>query len=509
MRVNDIISEKKENVPNDKSLWGRAKAEAKKKYKKYPSAYANSYASKKYKEWGGTWKSINESFDTSYDWEWSHKDSNMILAEFKLDTGEYIYVDFRKIETTNNGWDVGFSRNEISKATGEGDQFKIFSTVIDIIKTFIEKTPDLEYLEFIADKRQHERGNARNTLTRASLYKKMVKTLSNKYNLDYKIFDGSKKTKFKLFTKEKLNEVTRPKTQKDADEILQNAGYSRIGHGSFGAVYQKEGSDKVIKTFNSIDTSYLKFIKMVKNSDYNPHFPLFYGNPMKINDDYFAIKQESLTIYNGDPTAINFYIKYLMSEDISYEPPYYEEIEEIEYEYPRFKEACQMIAGLAKNNPDIKLDMQKNNIMKRGRTIVFVDPIANAKNSDDQIKSLPNIGTWPKKEPEHKHASKDKKINWSKRDSEILAQLGINENLKDWHDEEWVDISRKVDGKHPPCGDSANKGHRKSNDNKAYPKCVKKSKAHSMSAKEKESSSRRKRNNQRDKKGKTTNQVDT
>lgn len=505
MIINDIITEKKENVPNDKRLWGRAKAEANKKYKKYPSAYANSYASKKYKEWGGTWKSINESFDTSYDWEWTQQEDNVLLTVFESDTGDFIYVDFHKIATSDNEWDVGFSRNDLTKATGEGDQFKIFSTVIDIIKTFIEETPDLEYLEFIADKRYPERGNARNPLTRKNLYKKMVKTLSNKYDLDYKIVDGITKTKFKLFPKEKLNEVTRPKTQKDADEILQNAGYNRIGHGSFGAVYEK--GNKVIKTFNSIDKSYLKFIKMVKNSNYNPHFPMFYGNPMKINDNYYAIKQENLEPYNGDPTAINFYIKYLMSEDISYEPPYYEEIEDIEYEYPRFKEACKMIADLAKNNPDIKLDMQKNNIMKRGRTIVFVDPVANAKNSDYTIKSLPNIGTWPKKEKQTDN--KDKKINWSKIDSEILSQLGINENLQDWHDEEWVDISRKVGGKHPPCGDSAKKGHRKSNDNKAYPKCVKKSKAQTMSAKEKENAARRKRDDQRNKKGKSTNQVKT
>ena len=32
--------------PNNPSLWSRAKAEAKKKFKVYPSAYANAWASK-------------------------------------------------------------------------------------------------------------------------------------------------------------------------------------------------------------------------------------------------------------------------------------------------------------------------------------------------------------------------------------------------------------------------------------------------------------------------------
>jgi hypothetical protein len=46
-------------VPTNSSLWSRAKAEAKKKFKVYPSAYANAWAAKWYKEKGGTWKGGN------------------------------------------------------------------------------------------------------------------------------------------------------------------------------------------------------------------------------------------------------------------------------------------------------------------------------------------------------------------------------------------------------------------------------------------------------------------
>lgn len=53
---NYIKEEKYE--PIDKILWGRAKAEAKKRFKVYPSAYANAFAAKKYKEWGGKWKKV-------------------------------------------------------------------------------------------------------------------------------------------------------------------------------------------------------------------------------------------------------------------------------------------------------------------------------------------------------------------------------------------------------------------------------------------------------------------
>lgn len=40
----------------------------------------------------------------------------------------------------------------------------------------------------------------------------------------------------------------------------------------------------------------------------------------------------------------------------------------------------------------------------------------------------------------------------------------VNEDLRRWFKEKWVDVSKKVDGKHPPCG-------RKDADGKSYPKC--------------------------------------
>jgi hypothetical protein len=52
---------------------------------------------------------------------------------------------------------------------------------------------------------------------------------------------------------------------------------------------------------------------------------------------------------------------------------------------------------------------------------------------------------------------------------ELMKKKGIkpknvNEDLRNWFKEKWVDVSRKVDGKHPPCG-------RKDADGKSYPKC--------------------------------------
>lgn len=47
---------KKKPTPTKPALWAKAKAEAKSKFKVYPSAYANGYAAKRYKAMGGGWR---------------------------------------------------------------------------------------------------------------------------------------------------------------------------------------------------------------------------------------------------------------------------------------------------------------------------------------------------------------------------------------------------------------------------------------------------------------------
>jgi hypothetical protein len=61
----------------------------------------------------------------------------------------------------------------------------------------------------------------------------------------------------------------------------------------------------------------------------------------------------------------------------------------------------------------------------------------------------------------------------------------MDEDLDKWFKEKWVNIGKKVDGKHPPCGTSGEK--------KGYAKCVPAAKAAGMSKKEKESATKRKR----------------
>ena len=65
----------------------------------------------------------------------------------------------------------------------------------------------------------------------------------------------------------------------------------------------------------------------------------------------------------------------------------------------------------------------------------------------------------------------------------------VNENLRKWFSDKWVNIGKKKKGGgHPPCGTSGKK--------RGYAKCVPKSKAANMSKKDKKSATRRKRSAQ-------------
>jgi ribosome assembly protein YihI (activator of Der GTPase) len=96
------------------------------------------------------------------------------------------------------------------------------------------------------------------------------------------------------------------------------------------------------------------------------------------------------------------------------------------------------------------------------------------------------------------------KIKISKEDQEYINESIKNgevlvEDLGRWFKEKWVDVSRKIDGKHPPCGRSSSDGEK---GRKGYPKCrpskkVSKSTpkvSSSYSKKEKKSMTTQKRN---------------
>ena len=65
------------------------------------------------------------------------------------------------------------------------------------------------------------------------------------------------------------------------------------------------------------------------------------------------------------------------------------------------------------------------------------------------------------------------KIHINEEDKEYLEDClsrgeVLQEDLGRWFKEKWVDVSRKIDGKHPPCGRGDADGD---SSRKGYPKC--------------------------------------
>ncbi len=213
---------------------------------------------------------------------------------------------------------------------------------------------------------------------------------------------------------ETLTETVRPQTRRLADEVLRRAGYQRLGHGHFGAVYRRPGSSYVLKVFSAKDKAYLDFIALAQNHSDNPHFPKFFGKVVPVTPAYSAVRMEPLTPYRHDPVTID---DYLRLRDYHGEPSSYlmlrreDSIEFMEF-YPRLREACDLIIDhlLTKYERDIRRD----NIMRRGETLVMIDPVKYFDHTDEP-ENLPYVSP-----PDDSSMTKP---GWLPSDEELLKNL--------------------------------------------------------------------------------------
>lgn len=524
MRYHEIM-EKSE--PNNPQLWGKAKAAAKRKYKVYPSAYANGFAAKWYKERGGTWKTVSESIEdmiTEISRPETQREADTILRKAgykRIGYGSFgaVYEKGDKVLKTFVSHDTAYLEfAKMAMSNQNNPHFpKIYGKPLRITDEYygikieklqkIKNKPNYTYIrEFIINLKYEDeealtgrdfypyiKSLGKDFIEACKLIASILKKHSD-FDIDiYGVSDNmmarektlvfsdpiyntdllSKKLPMIGFweSKQVVNEISRPYTRQDAVEFLSDRGYTMLGSGGFANVFKRKSRpNEVIKLFSSSDDAYEAYLDfIIKNQD-NPHFPKVIGKPMLITPGYYAVKLEFLKPYDFIKDGldyINNISDYLENDNESdYIKIYFDA-------YPKFKDALDKLKKFISNNPEFAYDIHTGNVMWRNNTLVLTDPVYNPDEfSDGEYKN-------------------------------------VTEDLRKWFDEKWVDISRKVGGKHPPCGDSAGKGRRKKSNNAAYPKCVKTSKAKTMTKKEKESASRRKRNVEKRSTGKTPNMVKT
>lgn len=143
----------------------------------------------------------------------------------------------------------------------------------------------------------------------------------------------------------------------DAGDILMNAGYRDIGYGSYANVYHKPGEPYVLKLFKTADIAFQHYLNLITKVR-NPHFPIVKGKPMRITPEYMGVRMELL-----EPLPLNAEAQF----------------RQIDWDHPEnvggtLGQALQLIHQYVFSNSGVVPDINITNVMRRGNTLVIIDP---------------------------------------------------------------------------------------------------------------------------------------
>lgn len=77
------------------------------------------------------------------------------------------------------------------------------------------------------------------------------------------------------------------------NQFMEAHGFSLLGTGNYGTVYEHPGYNYIIKVFMR-DTAYLTWVNYCMQHQDNPYLPKFRGRVIKITDIFYAIRVEKL-----------------------------------------------------------------------------------------------------------------------------------------------------------------------------------------------------------------------
>jgi hypothetical protein len=173
----------------------------------------------------------------------------------------------------------------------------------------------------------------------------------------------------------------------EVENKLHDAGFHVLGSGASATVWHIPGKPYVLKMFDTEDQAYLDFVHMAKQSNFNPHFPMFRGAPVKLTSEVSVIRMERLK-----PLTINWAsslqrgIRTLMElieggsdwqDELSdYSAQERRDVANVLKKWPRLLEAIHMMQQLYIQSDHAHWDLHGDNVMLRGTVPVFTDPFA-------------------------------------------------------------------------------------------------------------------------------------
>ena len=140
-------------------------------------------------------QNIAEAFDQPYDWRWDEPEGeDRITATFNTDDDGILTVSFEMIPRNGQEeWHVEFNKNGRQNATNEGDAYRIFATVMEIIGKFIrEHAPDRM---LVSAEKTSEKSS------RINLYRRMLSKYAQPHGYDVSEISHGWKTDFVVTAK--------------------------------------------------------------------------------------------------------------------------------------------------------------------------------------------------------------------------------------------------------------------------------------------------------------------
>lgn len=159
-------------------------------------------------------------------------------------------------------------------------------------------------------------------------------------------------------------------------KFMESQGFTHLGTGSSGIVFEKQGYPWAFKVFKN-DPAYFNFFKYVRKNQNNQYLPRIRGGLIQINADTYAVRIEKLT-----PINMNEYFRisdlFGTFQDIVADEREHD-LEEWEQDLIKKYYGIYEIANAYWNGVfgDAIIDLHQANIMMRGTTPVFVDPVTN------------------------------------------------------------------------------------------------------------------------------------
>ena len=197
-------------------------------------------------EWFKLWfslpylkESITEAFDNPYPYTWDSTHdryaefgNDSFLAKAEMDMGELLVMF--TLGKPGVSWTIDFAVDGSMDKTGDGDQFRIFATVVAVIKDWMANKVDLSkvtQIDFSSDKD----GAAEDS--RSKLYKRFGQQLASKLGWNLEVTDRGQFASFKIKNpnapvEEAVNEATEMKI---SDLTISDAGMAiaqSVGGGS-------------------------------------------------------------------------------------------------------------------------------------------------------------------------------------------------------------------------------------------------------------------------------------